>query len=528
MKLATFKRKEFIAGLLAGVLVTWLGYSAYRFWMAPFLPAAFSDLLFAIVPGPLQAQAIKLLGSGAKLLSFYLFIVAQIVAFEWAGLRVVQTPRGVALSSPIQRYLQPWLKIAIIILGLLLLLSLTGMSINWSWEALVAVAVGTAALYVALVKCFDLLLRVSFAKSSEPLDERDSRYTRRDLLATLVSTAGAALMWPLLAHDLSGQGSTSSDPLKSSAQMILPPPSRFDSIPGLPSRVTPTGQFYYVSKNLLPHQASVWGPLRIEGLVEHTLTLSLLELQTLPAIEHFVTLVCVDYEPNNPSTNDLISTALWQGVSLQTLIAQAGVRPEATTIELYATDGYSTAIPLQLILENPAMLLAYRMNGQPLDARHGLPIRLISPGLYGFKNIKHLNQIVLSKGEYSGYWERRGWAQQAPVKLLSKVTTPEAGSRLERDMPVWIAGVAFAGKDGISAVEVSVDGGQRWEPAELEAPLSPFSWRRWAYRWVPSQTGGFVFIVRATDGHGRLQDYVETSAFPAGATGYHSVPVQVN
>ncbi|MBI3660468.1 molybdopterin-dependent oxidoreductase [Candidatus Acetothermia bacterium] len=410
----------------------------------------------------------------------------------------------------------------------MLLISLTGTSIDWSWGALIAAAAGTAALYLVLLRSFDLLLRVTSAKSSEPSDATDSRYTRRDLLATLVSTAGAALMWPLLAHDLSEQGSTSSDSLKSSVQMTLPPLSRFDSIPGLPSRVTPVGQFYYVSKNLLPHQASVWGPLCIEGLVEHTLTLSLRDLQTLPSIEHFVTLVCVDYEPNNPRTNDLISTALWRGVSLQTLIAQAGVRPEATTLELYATDGYSTAIPLRLILENPATLLAYRMNGQPLDARHGIPLRLISPGLYGFKNIKHLHRIILSKGEYSGYWERRGWAQQAPVKLLSKITTPEADSRLARNMPIWIAGIAFAGQDGISTVEISVDGGQRWKLAELEEPLSPFSWTRWAYQWVPSQTGSFVLTARATDGHGRPQDYAETSAFPAGATGYHSVLVQVN
>ncbi len=519
-------RAGFIAAALAGVAVTWLGYEAYRLWLIPFLPAAFSDLSFAIVPGPLQARAIALLGGAAKLLVFYLFTLAQIVAFSWAGLCLIRAQPNTTLVSPPKRLLESWLKVAIIVFGLLLILSFTGVSSGWSWWRLIPTTTGTAAIYIILFEFFHRLLNPVINSSSAPLEAGRSHYTRRDLLAALASTAGAALLWPLLARDLKAQSSMFRTSLAPSS-VIAPPPGRFDDIPGLPPRVTPTEQFYYVSKNLLPHQAHDWGPLRLTGQVEHPLAISFQQLQTLPVTEEYVTLACVDYEPNNPFTNDLVSTALWRGVSLPNLLEQAGVQPEATTLELYATDGYSTAISLQMILSNPASLVAYEMNGQALDARHGFPVRLIVPGLYGYKNIKHLNRIILSARDYSGYWERRGWAQQAPIKMLSRITTPTMNSRLKQAEPVWIAGIAFAGLPEISRVEVSTDGGRRWEPADLEEPLSSYSWTRWAYQWTPSQKGALTLRVRATDGSGRLQPNVDTEAFPAGATGYHRVAIQV-
>jgi DMSO/TMAO reductase YedYZ molybdopterin-dependent catalytic subunit len=520
-------RTGFLAGALAGVAITWLGYGAYRLWAIPFLPAAFSDLLFAIVPGPLQAQAIALLGGVAKLLAFYLFTLAQIVAFGWVGLRLTRVLSNTTPVSPPKRLFESWLKVAIIVFGLLLLLSFTGASSGWSWWALVAGTAGTATLYIAFLEFSHRLLNPAASiVPPEPETER-SRYTRRDLLAALASTTGAALLWPLLARELAGPipSLNVSVPLQPpSINLILP--GRFDDIPGLPPRVTPNEQFYYVSKNLLPHQARDWGPLRLEGLVERPLALSFQELDALTATEAYVTLACVDYEPNNILTNDLISTALWRGTSLAALLADARLRPEATTLELYATDGYSTAIPIQLALST-GTILAYEMNGQPLDARHGFPVRLIVPGLYGYKNIKHLNRIVASARAYYGYWERRGWAQQAPYKMLSRITTPAVNSRLQQAQPVWIAGIAFAGVNGISKVEVSTDNGTRWQPAELEEPLSPYSWTRWAYQWTPSQKRAFALQVRATDGSGRLQPGVDAQAFPDGATGYNIVAIQV-
>lgn len=518
-------RTGFLAGALAGVAVTWLGYTGYRLWALPFLPAAFSDLLFAIVPGSLQARAIALLGGVAKLLAFYLFTLAQIVAFGWAGLRLARVPSEAAPNSQIQRLFQAWLKVAIIVFGLLLLLSFTGASTGWSWVTLIGGPAATAVLYVALLELSQRFLRPNFRVSASLPEPESPYYSRRDLLAALASTTGTALLWPLLAREMEVESSTLKLSLESSPT-IVSLPGRFDEIAGLPPRVTPSERFYYVSKNLLPHQAQGWGPLRLEGLVERPLTLSFQELQTLPTMEEYVTLVCVDYEPNNPLTNDLISTALWRGLSLAALLIEARVRPEATTLELYATDGYSTAVPLQLAL-GKGTVLAYRMNGQPLDARHGFPVHLIVPGLYGYKNIKHLNRIVVNARDYSGYWERRGWAQRAPIKILSKTTTPTVNSRLKQAKPVWIAGIAFAGVDGISKVEVNIDDGRNWKPAELEEPLSPYSWTRWAYQWSPPEKGAFSLQVRATDGSGRLQPEVGAQAFPAGATGYNIVAIQV-
>ncbi|OGF57342.1 MAG: hypothetical protein A2Z21_02340 [Candidatus Fraserbacteria bacterium RBG_16_55_9] len=514
-----------LTGALAGVAVTWVGYGAYRLWAEPFLPAALSDLLFAVVPGPFQAYTIALLGASAKPLAFYLLILAQIVAFSWASVRLVIVLPATASKVQLLWLSQSWLKVAIISTGLFLLLSFAGASSSWSWAAMIMESAGTAALYIALLELFYRFVR-PYQGASDLGKPEDRQYTRRSLLVAFASTTGALLLWPLLMRESIMQNLSPNVTLE--PPPIIPvPPSAFDLIAGLPPRVTSNERFYYVSKNLLPHQARDWGPLHIEGLVERPLEVSLQELRTWPAAEEYVTLACVDYEPNNPLTNDLISTALWQGVSLKDLLAEVVPRQEATTLELYATDGYSTAIPLQLALQ-PGTLLAYQMNRQPLDARHGFPVRLIVPGLYGFKNIKHLSRMVLSAREYFGYWERRGWAKEAPVKTLSRITTPAPNTHLQGEKPVWMGGVAFAGVEGISRVDVSADDGHSWEPASLEEPLSSYSWSRWVYQWMPSQTGSVVLQVRATDGKGRSQTPVETSAFPAGATGYHRVRVQVN
>ena len=91
-----------------------------------------------------------------------------------------------------------------------------------------------------------------------------------------------------------------------------------------------------------------------------------------------------------------------------------------------------------------------------------------------------------------------------------------------------IAGVAFAGDRGISKVEVSTDGGNTWNAAELKPPKSPYSWVLWAYMWTPTTKGNQTVIVRATDGTGQLQDSTQNQPFPNGASGYNSIEVTVS
>ena len=165
------------------------------------------------------------------------------------------------------------------------------------------------------------------------------------------------------------------------------------------------------------------------------------------------------------------------------------------------------------------------MNDQTLPVEHGFPLRAIIPGLYGMMNAKWITEIEASNSVYLGYWQERGWTNDARINTTSIIYYPEAGAQVNGTLP--IAGVAFAGDRGISKVEVSTDGGNKWNMAQLKPPKSPYSWVLWAYMWTPITKGTQTILVRATDGTGQLQDSSQTSPFPNGATGYNSLEVTV-
>jgi DMSO/TMAO reductase YedYZ molybdopterin-dependent catalytic subunit len=165
------------------------------------------------------------------------------------------------------------------------------------------------------------------------------------------------------------------------------------------------------------------------------------------------------------------------------------------------------------------------MNDTMLPNEHGFPLRAIVPGIYGMMNAKWITEIEVTDQVYLGYWQERGWSNDARIKTTSIIYYPTGNVQMNGSTP--IAGVAFAGDRGISKVEASVDGGNTWNEATLKPPRSPYSWVLWAYAWKPTATGTANIIVRATDGKGQLQDPTVTQSFPDGASGYSSVQVTV-
>ncbi|HEX6265039.1 MAG TPA: Ig-like domain-containing protein, partial [Actinomycetota bacterium] len=125
---------------------------------------------------------------------------------------------------------------------------------------------------------------------------------------------------------------------------------------------------------------------------------------------------------------------------------------------------------------------------------------------------------------YDAYWIERGWAKEAPIKTQSRIDTPGSGAEVAPG-PVPVAGVAWAQHRGIDRVEVRVDDGA-WEPAELGAEDTIDTWRQWVYRW-DATPGSHALAVRATDGEGETQTEDTVPPFPDGATGYHSIRVDV-
>ncbi|MFB3071423.1 MAG: molybdopterin-dependent oxidoreductase, partial [Nitrospirales bacterium] len=172
------------------------------------------------------------------------------------------------------------------------------------------------------------------------------------------------------------------------------------------------------------------------------------------------------------------------------------------------------------------VMLAYLMNGEKLPKAHGFPVRLLVPGLYGIKNVKWITEIEVYNGDYQGYWQRKGWTDEGTIHIFSRFDSPGH----YQDVPgpnVHFRGIAFGGPHSISNVQLSFDQEKTWVEAEIEPPHSPWSWVIWNYHWkdVPPQKA--LVFVRAIDTTGKVQTSEITRPQPNGATGLHSIVVNV-
>lgn len=286
-------------------------------------------------------------------------------------------------------------------------------------------------------------------------------------------------------------------------------------LPGLAPLYVPNDAFYRIDTALLVPQVDPAGwSLEVKGMVDRPFALTYAQLMTMPQIEADVTLACV----SNEVGGDLVGNARWQGVPLSALLRRAGVRPGATQVLGRSVDGFTAGFPTGVALDGRDAMVAVAMNGEPLPAAHGFPARLVVPGLYGYVSAtKWLSAIELTSfDEVDGYWIPRGWAKEGPIKTQSRIDV--ASRRV-------IAGVAWAPTRGIERVEVRVDAGP-WREATLAAPLSVDCWRQWFVPWDVSP-GRYVLAVRATDGSGETQTAERTDVAPNGASGYHTVQVDV-
>jgi DMSO/TMAO reductase YedYZ molybdopterin-dependent catalytic subunit len=263
--------------------------------------------------------------------------------------------------------------------------------------------------------------------------------------------------------------------------------------------------------------------LRIHGAVSQPIALDMDKLLRLPAKSEYYTLECVYLESSMPVIEEFSATAKYTGVPLAGLLDEAGTAPSAKYVVFRGTDGYDVGIPMSRAI-HPGTMLAYRMNDQILPGKHGFPLRAIVPGMYGQMNPKRVTEIEVVEEEYIGLWQRiEHWSNDLVVKTISIIRYPEDHSKITGRTP--IAGVAFAGDRGISKVEVSVDGGDRWSEAALKKPLSPYTWVLWGCEWTPPARDLYTIVVRAYDGKGQVQNPEIAGAWPDGASGYHSIHV---
>ncbi len=372
--------------------------------------------------------------------------------------------------------------------------------------------------------------------SGAPRVQRTFSPTRRLFLkrvttGLIVLGVGAAA-WRFITQGLNGNlnaASASSLDGPPPPQRISPPPTpdygAWQDVSGQTPELTSTPNFYLVSKNLYGDPNLDAGPwrLQITGAVEQPFTLSYQDLLNLPAVEQITTLECI----SNVVGGNLMSTARWQGVPLKDLLERAGLKAGATKVAFHASDGYTDSIHLSKALD-PMTLLVHTMNGAPLRPEHGFPARMIVPGIYGMKHCKWITQIEVVTYNFQGYWQQEGWNDDAVINLGARIDVPFDSTTLQANHQTTIAGVAFAGVKGVSAVDVSTDNGATWQRATLKRPLGAVTWTLWELPWTPTRADSYGIVARMIDLQGNVQQPVLADPFPNGSTGYHRVYVTIS
>ena len=350
---------------------------------------------------------------------------------------------------------------------------------------------------------------------------------RRSFLAAGAATAGAAVVAGLAGRALAERSSvtTARAAIHFPKPAVPAPPLPAGvnlNIPGLTPFITSNANFYRVDTAIVLPQVdpSTW-QLRIHGMVNREITITFDELLRRPLIEDYITLCCV----SNPVGGPYISNAKWLGASLGSLLREAGIKAGADELLCTSVDGFTSGTPVQAILDDQDALLAVAMNGQPLPVAHGFPVRMVTPGLYGYvSSCKWLTDInVTTFASSVAYWSEQGWSQQAPIKTESRIDVP--GSSQISPGRTAVAGVAWAQHKGIEAVEVRVDQGP-WNEARLAAVPDIDTWRQWVWEW-DATSGNHIIEARATDKTGYTQTAVQEQPPPNGASGYPSASVSV-
>ncbi len=290
--------------------------------------------------------------------------------------------------------------------------------------------------------------------------------------------------------------------------------------------VTPNDDFYRVAVDIVDPTVDVsnWS-LAVDGMVNAPKKYTLQDLQGLHGTSQYTTFECV----SNTINGGLIGNAKWEGVKISDLLADAGgAQAGAVYVVFYGTEGYSVGIPFEKAMMDDS-LLAYSMNDQPLPVKHGFPLRAVIPGLYGMMSCKWVYRVSVVGSVYRGFWQTRGWTNDATINTGTFIVEPETSSASisQNNGSIIVAGYAFAGDRGVSKVEVSFDGGATWQEAQLKRPSSGLTWALWAYEWTPPGPGQYQVVARTTDGTGQLQSSMNTDPFPNGATGYATVALQV-
>jgi len=527
--MADARRAGAVAGALAGLVVVLLGFLFRPLALLPDLPTLLTDRALDLTPGPVFGFLIDHLQYAGRPLLATVILLGEIGALALVGSCIAPLVVRRTAVSPVLHPSQhsrhqatsynllPMVIVTAVVLWLAFGLvviplaggGLFGATTPWG-TGTIAVGYLIEALAYATLCCSVTawLLRRATERSEDGLMGADPM-RRHLVIGTGIASVGFLGIRAFRRY----QAEQAPQLADTNGRVRVPP---------LTPYVTPTAAFYIVAKNMQEITPSIEGwRLTVSGLVARERQWSYEELTALPSVDQYRTLACISNDVGGP----LMSNALWRGLPLRTLLGDAGLDPAAAFVLFRSLDGYTESLPLAHALD-ASTLIAYQMNGAPLNAKHGYPARLLLAGRYGIKNPKWLTEMTVTRTDDPGFWEHHGWSEEGIVRTTARIDTPTSGITLPRQ-PLAIGGPAYAGDRGIRIVQISITPGLDWTEAAVEPAPAPATWLIWSYTWQPPAPGTYRIQARATDGAGSVQDAQPEPSFPKGAAGLHTITVHI-
>jgi DMSO/TMAO reductase YedYZ molybdopterin-dependent catalytic subunit len=365
------------------------------------------------------------------------------------------------------------------------------------------------------------------------------KITRRDTLRTGLAATGFLAMLPGWEIPALAQGEVEV-PFTDYPANFNPnnpaAPTRLLDIRKINGQLTPKDQFFAINHFNRPDVDAAKYKLKLSGLVNKPVELSLADLKAMKSVEVTAGYECSGNSPR--AMQGLSSCGKFTGVRLSDVLKKAGVQADAREVVFFGTDRgeesivfrqntfkYEQQFARSITLENamkPEPILAWALNGEPLTKEQGFPLRLVMPGWYGVANVKWLAEIHLQEerflGNYQARWYRtlRGegsgdqtqWVENeiTHLRLKSVVArvTQKGGSH-------QVLGFVLNDGTPLRSVEVKIDNGE-WQKATLDSQNAQFGWKLFTYKWDGATPGEHTIVSRATDVKGRVQPTVEELA----------------
>jgi DMSO/TMAO reductase YedYZ molybdopterin-dependent catalytic subunit len=498
-----------LCGVLVGALGLATSYLAAGLLRVRESPAvAVAEGVIDLTPGAVARWAIETFGTRDKqVLLIGMFVILTIV-FAVLG-RVARTRWWVT------------------VIGYLLLATAAGIAVvakpGFTAINLVPVFVGLATWLIGLAVMAEWLRRWEVVEASED-EATDPTHSRRGFFVAAGAVGGITVLSAFLGK-LAGntREAVERDRRLLRVDEVTKPTTprgvKVD-VDGVAPWQTSADDFYLIDTAILaPSIRPKDWEIRIHGMVERELVLTYDDLVSREISEDWITLNCV----SNEVGGDLIGNAWWSGIRLSGILEEAGMVGDADAVLQTSEDGWTCGTPLSALTDpDRSAMLAVFMNGEPLTVEHGFPVRTIVPGLYGYVSACKwvVDMEVTTFDAIEAYWTGKGWSEQGPVKISSRIDVPDNGADVSVGTLVC-AGAAWKQHTGVEGVEVSLDGGA-WTAATLARVPSHDTWVQWRAE-IDVEEGDHELRVRATGNDGDAQTGVERDVLPDGSTGWHTI-----